>query len=261
MKQHSNTYIIGFAAGVCLVCSIIVATSAVALKERQDLNKVLDRQKKVLIVADLLEDGQSITAAEAQQLFDDNIRIRAIDIESGDFDDTVDTVTYDQRKATKDPALSRVAPENRAGITRLPLKALVYERVAGDEIELLILPIEGKGLWSTLYGFLALAPDTTTIEGLTFYEHGETPGLGGEIDNPRWKALWKGRSAYDAEGKPAITVIKGAAGPAEDDPYRIDGLSGSTLTGRGVSNLVQFWLSDDGFAPFLEKFRAERSAG
>ena len=156
--------------------------------------------------------------------------------------------------------MSRVAPTNRAGITRLPLKSLVYERVAGDEIELLILPIEGKGLWSTLYGFLALAPDTTTIEGMTFYEHGETPGLGGEIDNPRWKSLWKGRLAYDAEWQPAITVIKGAAGPAEDDPYRIDGLSGATLTCRGVSDLVQFWLSSDGFEPFLAKFRAERSA-
>ncbi len=260
MKQYSNAYIIGFAAGVCLVCSIVVATSAVVLKERQDRNKVLDRQKKVLIVAGLMEEGQKITADAVQQIFDDNIRIRAVDLQTGDFDSDIDTVTYDQRKATKDPALSRVAPENRAGITRLPLKALIYERVAGDEIELLILPIEGKGLWSTLYGFLALAPDTTTIEGLTFYEHGETPGLGGEIDNPRWKSLWKGRSAYDAEGKPAITVIKGAAGPPEDDPFRVDGLSGSTLTGRGVSNLVQFWLSDDGFAPFLAKFRAERSA-
>lgn len=260
MKQYSNAYIIGFAACVCLICSIVVATSAVALKERQDRNKVLDRQKKVLIVAGLMEEGQTITADEVQQIFDDNIRIRAVDLETGNIDGSIDTVTYDQRRATKDPALSRVAPENRAGITRLPLKALIYERVAGNEVQLLILPIEGKGLWSTLYGFLALAPDTTTIEGLTFYEHGETPGLGGEIDNPRWKALWKGRSAYDAEGKPAITVIKGAAGPVEDDPFRVDGLSGSTLTGRGVTALVQFWLSDDGFEPFLAKFRAKRSA-
>ncbi len=260
MKQYSNAYIIGFAAGVCLICSIVVATSAVVLKERQDLNKVLDRQKKVLIVAGLMEEGQTITADEVQQIFDDNIRIRAIDLQTGDFDEDIDTVIYDQRKATKDLALSRVAPTNRAGITRLPLKALVYERFSGDEIELLILPIEGKGLWSTLYGFLALAPDTTTIEGMTFYEHGETPGLGGEIDNPRWKSLWKGRSAYDAQWQPAITVIKGAAGPAEDDPYRVDGLSGATLTCRGVSNLVQFWLSADGFEPFLAKFRGERSA-
>lgn len=260
MKQHSNAYIIGFAAVVCLVCSIIVATSAVVLKERQDRNKVLDRQKKVLIVAGLMEDGQSISPEEVQGLFDANIQIRAIDLETGEFDESVNTVTFDQRKASKDPATSRSAPANTAGITRLPLKALVYERIEGEEIKLLILPIEGKGLWSTLYGFLALAPDTTTIEGMTFYEHGETPGLGGEIDNPNWKALWKGRSAYDADWQPAITVIKGAAGKPGDDPYRIDGLSGATLTCRGVTALVQFWLSENGFEPFLAKFRAERSA-
>jgi Na+-transporting NADH:ubiquinone oxidoreductase subunit C len=137
---------------------------------------------------------------------------------------------------------------------------LIYERVDGDDVVLLILPIEGKGLWSTLYGFLALAPDTKTIEGLTFYEHGETPGLGGEIDNPRWKGLWKDRVAFDDEGNPEIEVIKGAAGPPDTDPHRVDGLSGATLTGRGVTHLIQFWLSNDGYGPFLEKFRAERSA-
>jgi Na+-transporting NADH:ubiquinone oxidoreductase subunit C len=260
MKQHSNAYIIGFAAGVCLVCSIFVATSAVALKERQEQNKVLDRQKKVLIVAGLMEEGQSISAQDVQALFDENIKIRAIDLETGDFDDSVDVGAYDQRKATKDPSLSRMAPANNAGIPRQPLKVLIYERVDGDDVVLLILPIEGKGLWSTLYGFLALAPDTKTIEGLTFYEHGETPGLGGEIDNPRWKGLWKDRVAFDDEGNPEIEVIKGAAGPPDTDPHRVDGLSGATLTGRGVTHLIQFWLSNDGYGPFLEKFRAERSA-
>ncbi|MFV2071300.1 MAG: Na(+)-translocating NADH-quinone reductase subunit C [Thermoanaerobaculales bacterium] len=260
MRQFSNTYIIGFAVAVCLVCSVVVSTSAVALRERQDRNKVLDRQTKVLVVAGLIEEDQSTTADEVQRLFDQNIRTRVVDLQSGEYDDTVDAATYDQRRAIKDPSLSRKAPANQAGITRLPSKALIYQRVAADEIELLILPIEGKGLWSTLYGFLALAPDTTTIEGITFYEHGETPGLGGEVDNPSWKARWVGRKAYDADGEPAITVIKGSAGPAEEDPYRVDGLSGATLTARGVSHLVQFWLGENGFEPYLEKFRVSGSA-
>ena len=260
MRQYSNAYIIGFAVAVCLVCSVVVSTSAVALRERQDLNKALDRQTKVLLVAGLLGEGQSASADEVQHLFEQNIRTRVVDLQSGDYDDTVDAAAYDQRRATKDPSLSREAPANRAGITRLPSKALIYQRVADEEIELLILPIEGKGLWSTLYGFLALAPDTTTIEGITFYEHGETPGLGGEVDNPSWKALWRGRKAYDTDGEPAITVIKGAAGPAEEDPYRVDGISGATLTARGVSHLVRFWLGESGFEPYLEKFRASGSA-
>ena len=260
MRQYSNAYIIGFAVAVCLVCSVVVSTPAVALRGRQDLNKALDRQTKVLVVAGLLGEGQSASADEVQRLFEQNIRTRVVDLQSGEYDETVDAAAYDQRRAAKDPSLSREAPANRAGITRLPSKALIYQRVADEEIELLILPIEGKGLWSTLYGFLALAPDTTTIEGITFYEHGETPGLGGEVDNSSWKALWRGRKAYDAGGEPAITVIKGAAGPAEEDPYRVDGISGATLTARGVSHLVQFWLGENGFEPYLEKFRASGSA-
>jgi len=260
MRQYSNAYVVGFATAVCLVCSILVSTSAVALRERQDRNKVLDRQTQVLVVAGLLEEGQKTGPDEVEHLFEENIRIRVVDLSTGEYNDSVDSETYDQRKATKDPASSRVAPANNAGITRLPTYALVYQRVDGEEAQSLILPIEGKGLWSTLYGYLALGTDTTTIEGITFYEHGETPGLGGEIDNPGWKATWVGRQAFDENWQPAVEVIKGYAGPVAEDPYRVDGLSGATLTARGVSDLVRFWLGEDGFEPYLTNFRAERSA-
>jgi Na+-transporting NADH:ubiquinone oxidoreductase subunit C len=257
MRQDSNAYIIGFATVVCLVCSIVVSTSAVALRERQDRNKVLDRQTQVLVVAGLLEARQKTSPENIEDLFEQNIEIRVIDLETGDYEDSIESSTFDQRKATKDPSSSRTAPDNNAGLTRLPTHSLVYQRVEDDTVTSLILPIEGKGLWSSLYGFIALAPDTTTIQGITFYEHGETPGLGGEVDNPNWKALWVGRRAYDDDWVPAIEVIKGAAGPVADDPFRVDGLSGSTLTARGVTNLVQFWLGENGFDPYLEKLRKE----
>jgi Na+-transporting NADH:ubiquinone oxidoreductase subunit C len=259
MRQDSNAYIIGFATAVCLVCSIVVSTAAVALRDRQARNKVLDRQTKVLVVAGVLEEGQSASAEEIEALFEENIETRVVDLETGEYDDSIDAAAYDQRKAAKDPASSSVAPANNAGVARLPDRALVYRRISGEQVQSLILPIEGKGLWSTLYGFIALAPDTTTIRGITFYEHGETPGLGGEVDNPSWKALWVGRQAYDENWRPAIEVVKGAAGPVAEDPYRVDGLSGSTLTSRGVTNLVQFWLGENGFEPYLEKLRGEGS--
>jgi Na+-transporting NADH:ubiquinone oxidoreductase subunit C len=260
MRQDSNAYIIAFATAVCLVCSIVVSTAAVALRDRQARNKVLDRQTKVLVVAGVLEEGQTATAVEIEALFEDNIETRVVDLTTGEYDESVDAATYDQRKASKDPEMSSAAPANNAGITRVPSSALVYRRIADGQVQSLILPIEGKGLWSTLYGFIALAPDTTTIQGITFYEHGETPGLGGEVDNPSWKALWVGRKAYDDNWQPAIEVMKGTAGPPSDDPYRVDGLSGSTLTARGVTNLVRFWLSDNGFDPYLEKVRDQGSA-
>jgi len=255
MPQHSNAYIISFAAAVCLVCSIVVSTSAVGLRPRQIQNKELDRQKQVLTVAGLIEPGQKVDIVEAKRLFDENIVAKAVDLATGAYDESVDPATYDQRKASKDPATSKVADPNNAGVRRLAHKAVVYQKVADGEVELLVLPIEGAGLWSTLYGFLALAPDTTTIEGITFYEHGETPGLGGEVDNPSWKNLWVNRQAFDANGEVAIEVIKGHAGPPAEDPHRVDGLSGATLTARGVSDLVRFWLSEDGFGPYLGEFR------
>ena len=120
---------------------------------------------------------------------------------------------------------------------------------------MVILPIEGKGLWSTLYGYLAVGRDGNTIRGITFYQHGETPGLGGEVDNPKWKALWPGRKAYDAEGHAAIGVIKGQAPGAAEAPHKVDGLSGATITSNGVTKLVRFWLGDGGFGKFLAGFR------
>jgi Na+-transporting NADH:ubiquinone oxidoreductase subunit C len=122
-------------------------------------------------------------------------------------------------------------------------------------LDRIILPIRGYGLWSTLYGFVALESDANTIVGLGFYEHAETPGLGGEVDNPSWKAKWSGKLAYK-NGDVAISVLKGAVNPAAADAqWQVDGLSGATLTTKGVHNLVQYWLGDDGFAPLLGNLR------
>ena len=109
-----------------------------------------------------------------------------------------------------------------------------------------------------MYGFIALSADLETINGITFYEHGETPGLGGEIDNPLWKASWQGRKAFDEQWTPRIEVIKGTAAPADQAPYQVDGLAGATLTARGVSNTVRFWLGDHAFGPYLARYRQER---
>ena len=172
----------------------------------------------------------------------------------------IDPSAFDQRAASLDEAHSLVAPENLPKVRRLPNNALVFDVMEKGELKAFILPIEGYGLWGTLYGYLALAPDARTVVGITFYEHGETPGLGGEVDNPRWKALWPGRLAFNERGKPVIAVKKGVAGPVAEDPYNVDGLSGATITSRGVTNLVRFWLGEDGFGPYLASYRAQAGA-
>ena len=240
--QHSVRYTILFAAVVCVVCAILVSTSAVSLADLQDANALLDKRKNVLLAAGLIEAGQKVTAEEVEKLFE-KVKAVAIDLESGELAPDVDVVTYDQQKAKIDPALSYEAPPNPSVIKRLPKRAIVYHVLdEQDQVEMIVLPIEGYGLWSTLYGFLALDADTKTIRGLTYYDHKETPGLGGEVDNPRWKSLWPGRVAFDENGDVAIEVVKGQAGPPSADPHHVDGLAGATITSRGVTHMLDFWL-------------------
>lgn len=252
--QRSAAYSILFAAAVCLVCAVLVSSSAVSLKPLQDENAFLDKQRNVLIAAGLATEDEVLTPEQVQERFAP-VELVVVDLRTGEEVTDVDPLTFDQRALSSDPNTSTEAPKNPAGVERLPNRALVYRLEEDDELGLLILPIEGKGLWSTLYGFIALDSDLQTIRGITFYEHKETPGLGGEVDNPRWKALWPGRRVYGDDDEPRIQVIRGRAGPPDEDPFRVDGLSGATMTSRGVGRLVRFWLGDEGFAPYLNSLR------
>lgn len=234
---------------LCVVCSVIVSTAAVMLKPAQVANKALDFKRNILLAAGLLEEGVSVDEQFKQ------VTTKLVDFESGKFTTAVDVDSYDQRKAAKDPALSvnLSGDEDLAKISRQEKYAKVYLVENNGQLEKIILPIKGYGLWSTLYGFLALEADTNTVVGLGFYEHAETPGLGGEVDNPRWKALFPGKKVYAADGSVALTIVKGSAAP--DSAHDIDGLSGATLTSKGVDNLIKFWLGEKGYASFLTNLR------
>lgn len=245
-----KTLIVAFL--LCIVCSVVVSTAAVLLKPAQEINKTLDRKRNILQAAGMFEEGLTVDEQFAQ------VSTRVVDLRTGRYTDEVDAEKYNQRKAAKDAALSieLSAEQDLAKISRRENFAIVYlvEDASGG-VDKIILPVRGYGLWSTLYGFIALEADANTVAGLGFYEHGETPGLGGEVDNPRWKSIWPGKQVY-REGDVAIELIKGAvdkANPAAD--WQIDGLAGATLTSRGVTHLVQFWLGENGFAPFLANIK------
>lgn len=244
--------VVSVALLLCIACSVVVSTAAVVLKPAQEVNKTRDLKRNILMAAGLYD--ASLTVEEQFQRVD----TRVVDIATGQYVEDLDANGFDQRAAAKDPATS-VALDSEtdvAKILRQSKYALVYlVNDAQGDLDKVILPIHGYGLWSTLYGFIALEPDANTIAGLGFYEHAETPGLGGEVDNPRWKDLWRGKQVY-RDGEVAIAVLKGNANPQSPSAaWEIDGLSGATLTSRGVSNLVQFWLGDDGFEPYLENLR------
>lgn len=242
---------------LCIVCSLVVATAAVMLRPAQQANQDLDRKRNILAAAGLLEPGKSIDELFAQ------VETRIVDLRTGEFTDAVDPASYDQRKASRDPNLSRSLSdaEDIAGIGSQEYFAEVY-LVQGDDgarFDTVILPVRGYGLWSTLHGFIALESDLNTIAGFGFYEHAETPGLGGEVDNPDWIAQWHGKKVYQ-DGEAAIRVIKGSVGPgAREAEYKVDGLSGATLTSRGVTNLLQFWMGEQGFKPFLDNLKAREA--
>jgi Na+-transporting NADH:ubiquinone oxidoreductase subunit C len=261
---HSTRHTIVFTVLLCLVFSLAVSAVSVALRERQEENRRLDRIRNVLRVAGLLERGERVSRQELVRRFEANLEPRLVDLRTGRTVEDVgpqEALAFDQRRAARDPERSRPAPENPAKVRRIPDRALVYLLRPEDELEGIVLPVEGYGLWSTLYGYLALEADARTIRGITFYEHGETAGLGGEVDNPRWQALWLGRLAYDEAEEPRIAVIKGHAGPPSEDPYRVDGLSGATLTSNGVTHLLRFWLGDEAFGPWLAARRDAMEGG
>ena len=256
-QRESTRYTILFATVVCVVCALLVSVAAVSLQPRQAAAARLYMEKNVLLAAGLLEPGSEVTAQEVNRIFDERIRVRLVDLATGELlpEDKMDARGYDQRKARGDPATSRVAPPNNAGIGRLPNLGVVYFIMKGDAVDQIVIAVEGLGMWGTIYGFLSLDRDTTTVRGLTYYDQKETPGLGGEIANPKWQALWRGRKGFDEQWNARITVIKGQAGAPEVDPLRVDGLSGATVTSNAITRLMQFWLSDNGYGKFLKRIR------
>jgi Na+-transporting NADH:ubiquinone oxidoreductase subunit C len=251
-RKESVARTLAVAFFVSLVCSALVASAAVVLKPRQVANEVLEMRRNILEVAGLLEPGR-----EVDELFD-RIEPRIVELETGAYRDDLDPNEFDPDTARKDPERSVLIPAELdiARIGRRAKQARVYLVVEAGEVTRIVLPISGYGLWSTMYGFLALEPDANTVADIVFYSHGETAGIGDFVGKPEWQALWRGKRAYDREGELRLGIVKGRV--SNDDPeaeYKVDGVSGATLTGNGVTNLVRYWLGDHGFGRYLDAVR------
>jgi Na+-transporting NADH:ubiquinone oxidoreductase subunit C len=235
----------------------------VALRPIQEANQKLDQQKNILDAAGLAIGEYGVTAGKlSKEQIDElysQVSEKLVDLETGEYVTDQDPADWDLKAAASDPKTSVpiVDPEFDPGEATRQAVSKVYfiKRQGSDKIQQVVLPIHGKGLWGTLYGYMALRADLNTIQGLTFYEHKETPGLGGEVDNPAWKAQWEGLNLYNPAGEPAAMVYKGVA-PAEN-AYAVDGLSGATITCNGVTKMLRYWASDDGYGKFLGKLGSE----
>ena len=238
---------------VCFFCSLIVSYAAVSLREAQNLNKLNDQRVKVLKAAAIYDPTQPV---------EDQFELltpKFVDFRSGklldsyeDFDiDVYDPVYYSKQAQFSTPIPSKediAVVKNKENVGKIYLL-----KDADNNLEKIILPIRGYGLWGTLYGYIAIDKDLNTIRGLEFYEHKETPGLGAEVDNPKWKASWNGKKIYK-DGLIKISVIKGKVDPLNKlADYQVDGLSGATLTSRGVTNMLTFWFSESGYRETLNQ--------
>ncbi len=249
-----KTFLVAFL--LCVVCSVLVCLAALVRIDREAYNKQLEIRKTVLAAAGFQD--QIDAGGDIDKLFLDNMERKIVDLDTGEYTDAVDVETYDQRAALEDPKLTETIPAELdiAGMGKRAKYAAIYVTKDGD----LILPIWGAGMWGQMHGYIALKSDGTTVKGFTFYEHSETPGLGAEVDNPRWKAQWPGKQIYDKSGKLAIKVVKnGKYNPdAPDANSTIDGLAGASVTSGHVKDIVRYWFGENGYAKFLAKLKEKR---
>ncbi|MDG2940086.1 Na(+)-translocating NADH-quinone reductase subunit C [Exercitatus varius] len=233
-----------------LVCSLIVAGAAVLLKPAQEIQKQLDKQKNILQAAGLLQKNTNV-----QETYAKFIEPKIVDLATGDYVDGMKN--FDAKASAKNPATSVAiaAEDDKAGIKVRSKFAEVYlVRDEAGKVTQVVLPMYGNGLWSIMYGLVAVQTDANTINGITYYEQGETAGLGGEIANPNWQKYFVGKKLFNDTNEVALRVGKNAS---SDKEHGVDALSGATLTSNGVDGSFKYWFGPNGFGPYLAKFKAE----
>ena len=236
--MRSNTYTLVFTSIVTIVLGFFLALAADGLRDLQDLNVENDMRKNILLSLGFKPGAETPwTSDDIKKLFEENIEALVLDA-SG-------------QRTEKDPK----EIDTEKDLEFLP----IYLKKIGDEVGGYAIPIAGKGLWSTLYGYFAIEPDGRTVKGITFYKHGETPGLGGEVDKAWFQQNFIGKRFVDENDQLlGIHVIKGKVQSDDQEAYhKVDGISGATMTGKGL----EYFLKDDlaKYEPFFKQVRGRQS--
>ncbi|MCK5013912.1 MAG: NADH:ubiquinone reductase (Na(+)-transporting) subunit C [Candidatus Omnitrophica bacterium] len=239
MRLESNRYTFMFAFAVCVTCSLALSIVSEGLKEKKALNVALDIKKNILKAVSLETPlSAKVQAKEVLDLYDAKIEEKVINAEGQ-------------------------VVEGKRPVDIQEAEALypLYMYKEGGQIRAYCFPIVGKGLWSTIYGYFALEPDAMTVRGITFYKHGETPGLGAEIEKDWFQDNYKGKKIWDIQRNRLIPVkvVKGQVNNVvskEEMPFYVDGISGATMTSKGVTAMVDKWINI--YEPFFNKIREDR---
>jgi Na+-transporting NADH:ubiquinone oxidoreductase subunit C len=224
--RQSNLYIIFYAAAITVVCGGLLAFASQALKPLQDANVEQERKQNILATVMSIKKGDDVNA-----LYAANVKEGVIDF-SGSVKEGMKATDIDVSKEYKKKPEERLLP--------------IYEfKDPSDptKVNNVVLPVYGFGLWKDISGFIALKADMNTIQGVSLAHLGETPGLGARISSEEIQDRYKGKSIFDADVLASVTMQKGEGNDYSNDPHKVDGMSGATLTAKGVNNMFVDYLT------------------
>jgi Na+-transporting NADH:ubiquinone oxidoreductase subunit C len=253
VRRESATRTLVVTLAVCLVCSVFVSATAVLLRPYREAHLRRERDARIREILQRTPGIQDLLQGEGASALEAHV----YDLETGAVEPSLDVAAYDAVAAARDPARSVAIPPERdlARLERRERYAPLYVVRRGGRLEVIVLPIRGRGYGSVIHGYLALAGDADRVLGITFTEHGETPGVGSEIETDDWRGLWVGKRVRDDAGEVRIRVVDPDAPPEGDPRHRVDGIGGATRSSQGVGNMVRFWVGEDGFGPTLRRLR------
>lgn len=245
--RQSNLYVILFAIALTVVFGGALSLTNVGLKPLQEKQIELDTKKKILgAVMDIsnIEDPNEILA-----LYQKRVKSAVVDINGNELTTDAKGNPYVAEKVNiqKNSKLSR---EERA----YPVFMFTGK---GGEVEAYIFPTFGSGLWDWISSYVAFGADLNTVIGIAFDHKAETPGLGARITEAPVQERYKGKKIFDQSGKLlSITMLKGEGNTGMTD-YEVDGMSGATMTAKGVNAMLIEYL--ECYAAFIEKTKTQNS--
>lgn len=236
-ERESIAKTLGVAAGVAFVCALLVSSAVYWLRPIQLASSSIGYTRAVLEASGTLDPNGALSDREVVERFLD-FEVLVVDLQTQAITRSVDAGSYDFRA------------EIESGE---PGYMPIYLAFEDDALATVVLPFFGRGMWSTIYGMLALEDDYSTIRGIAIYEHGETPGIGDRIQNPDWLAKWRGKRLYDARGALRFRIPPGA--DPDSEFYGVDSITGATVTATSVGRAIARWFGGEAYGPALASLR------
>lgn len=217
MKEFSSRYIFVFSIAMVIIVAVFLSLAATLLQPRQNKNIEIDKKKSMLESIGIVS-----TPENTETLYDKYITGSFVLNSKGEQVEGVEAFNIDLRAEQRKPLESQNLP--------------VFNAQSESGEELIIIPLQGKGLWGPIWGYISIEGNMSTIHGVTFDHKGETPGLGAEINTTWFEEMFNGKELYENGKFVSIGVLKGGA--RDDDPHNVDAISGGTITSKGLEKMI-----------------------